>query len=105
MIYKIIWTEKSQTDLIEIIDYLIIEWGNKSAANFKNKVSNELDTISKMPKIYQKSDYNKNLRRCVVVKQISLYYIVADEKQEIIVVRLIDNRKNPNETKSKLNQK
>lgn len=97
MVYNIKWTEKAQEDFIEIIDFLTLEWSLKSAENFKNKVLNELDSISKMPKIYQKSDFNENLRRCVVVKQISLYNLEIEEKQEIIVVRLWNNRKNPND--------
>ncbi|MBX3044225.1 MAG: type II toxin-antitoxin system RelE/ParE family toxin [Candidatus Kapabacteria bacterium] len=93
MTYIIKWSEKSKNDFIEIVDYLLINWGNYSAKKFKNKVFKSIELILKFPSIYPITEYRKNLRRCIVVKQVSLYYQVKENDKEIYLVRFIDNRR------------
>ncbi len=57
-----------------------------------------------MPKMYPKTEARQNLRRCVVVKQVSMYYLEIGLDKEIIVVRFYDNRKNPDKLVSILNK-
>ena len=102
MYYTVKWTEKAESDYFAIIDYLLENWGRKSAKDFKNTVENTIDLISKMPTLYPLTDFRDGLRRCVVVKQVSLYYQVNDKDIEIYVVRLLDNRQNPEKVHDKL---
>ena len=95
MAYKIIWSEKARDDYFHIIDYLIEFWGKNSAKKFMSTVLHTLDIISKMPKIYPLTEYRVNLRRCIVVKQVSMYYQLNENDVEIFIVRFYDNRKNP----------
>ena len=104
MKYKITWTETARNDYFQIIDYLFNIWGKKSAKNFKTKVNKQLELISKMPKLYSKTKARENVRRCVIVKQISMYYLEQDDDNEIIIVRFYDNRKNPDKLPNILNE-
>lgn len=83
MVYKITWTETARNDYFEVIDYLIEKWGKKSTRNFKNKVSKQINLISKMPKLYSKTEARENVRRCVIVKQVSMYYQESEVDKEI----------------------
>ena len=95
MEYQVKWSEKSKNDLMKIIDYLIYNWGSNSANKFKNKVFKSIELISKFPSIYSKTEYRENMRRCNVVKQVSLYYQVNEKNKELYLVRFIDNRRDP----------
>ena len=95
MAYQIKWSEKSKNDFVEIIDYLIDNWGKNSAKKFRNTVLNTIELISKIPTIYPITEYRENVRRCIVVKQISMYYQVNEEENELFIVRFYDNRRDP----------
>lgn len=105
MEYTIKWSEKAKNDYFQIIDYLLENWGKKSAKNFKGTVLHTLAIISKMPTIYPLTEYRENVRRCVVVKQVSMYYLVNETEIEIYVVRFYDNRRNPDKISEVLNEK
>jgi plasmid stabilization system protein ParE len=49
MIYSVKWSEKAQSDYLQIIDYLIENWGRKSAKNFKHTIEHIVDIISIIP--------------------------------------------------------
>ncbi len=55
-----------------------------------------LNTISKMPELFPLSDY-RDIRKCVVRKQISIIYTVKDDKIEL--VRVWNNKQNPKKLK------
>ncbi len=95
MEYTIKWSQKASIDFFDIIDYLLDNWGKNSAKKFKDTVLQNLDLISKMPTIYPLTEYRQNVRRSIVVKQVSMYYQVNDNNREIYVVRFYDNRRNP----------
>jgi len=102
--YTIKWSEKAKEDYFQIIDYLLDNWGKNSAKKFVNTVLHTLDLISKMPTIYPLTKYRKNLRRCIVVKQVSMYYQVNENDIELFIVRFYDNRRNPDKLDEILNE-
>lgn len=103
MAHKITWTDTARNDYFGVIDYLIENWEKKTARNFKSTVNRQLKLISKMPKMYPKTDARENVRRCVVVKQVSMYYLEIEIDKEIIVIRFYDNRKDPDTLTDALN--
>ena len=70
----------------------------------KNKVDKQLKLISLMPKMYLITSVRKNIRRCLVVKQVTLYYLELEENNKIIVVRFYDNRRNSDSLIKELNE-
>ncbi len=65
-------------------------------------VEHTIDLISKEPTLYALTDFRVGLRRCVVVKQVSLYYQVNNTDIVIYIVRLLDNHQNPDKVQDKL---
>ncbi len=104
MAYKVKWSERSKDDLIQIIDYLIDNWGRNSAKKFKKTVLQTIDLISKIPTIYPLTEYRENVRRWVVVKQVSVYYQINEDAKEIYIVRFYDNRRDPDKILDEINE-
>ena len=104
MVYSIKWSDKSKNDIIDIINYLLDNWGKNSAKKFKNTVFNTIDIISKMPNLYPLTENREDVRRCIIVKQVSMYYQVNETENEIYIVRFYDNRRDPERLTDFLNE-
>lgn len=96
MIYTVKWTEKAKKDYFEIIDYLLENWSINSAKIFKNRTTNSIYLISKMPLMYPLVRYRENIRKCSIVKQVSVFYIVDDVNNGVVILRFYDNRRDNN---------
>ena len=103
MAHTIKWSEKAKDDYFQIIDYLLDNWGKKSARKFIDTVTHTIELISKMPTIYPLTQYREQVRRCIVAKQVSMYYQVNETDIEIFIVRFYDNRRNPEKLTEILN--
>ena len=93
---KIVWSADAVADYEHNINYLLEAWGTKETQQFIDEVSEMLSTISKMPELFPLSDY-RNVRKCVVRKQISILYRVSDKQIEL--VRIWNNKQNPEKLK------
>jgi len=90
---KMKWTLNAQNELNAIYDYLEENWTSKEIKNFSMELERVLSTICKFPYIFPVSLLKNSVRRCVISKQTSLYYKIG--KNQIIIISLFDNRKNP----------
>ena len=97
MTYSVRWTEKASSDYLEVVDYLKSRWGDRSAEKFIDKVDKQISLIQEMPSLYPASEFFQSLRRCVMAKQISMYYLEVEVTKEIIIIRLYDNRRDTSE--------
>jgi len=97
MIVEIYWTNKAEQSLENIVEYIKIEWSEKSAIKFIKKVDDIINSIKQNPFAFQMSD-SENIRRAVITKQTSLYYEIFEDK--IYLLTFWDNRKNPKKIKS-----
>ena len=70
---KINWTDLALTDYHDNIDYLLREWSEKEALNFIDDVETVLFELKKGKIEFKESNY-KDIRECVVCKQITMYY-------------------------------
>jgi plasmid stabilization system protein ParE len=78
---KVIWTPEAAETFKLNIDYLQVEWEDQVALNFLDRVDEVVETIKSNPEIYPSINKKDNIRRCVIVKQISLYYKIVSNKQ------------------------
>ena len=92
MNYSVVWSRNAEIDLLSILDYLLENWGKNSATKFTDKLKKQIQLITTFPKIFPETSFLPNLRKCVIVKQVSLYYLVTEESKEIKIIRLLDNR-------------
>lgn len=96
---SIFWSPRSKLDYIKLLDYLLEEWGHESVKKFNTLRVKSLDQISENPELYQATIKRRNIRRCVISKQTSLYYRV--KKREIELITLFDTRQHPKKKKLK----
>jgi hypothetical protein len=72
------WNKLAWFDYHENIDYLLKEWSEKEAQHFIDEVY-EIEFILSQGNVdFQETD-RKDIKRCVIFKQISLLYKVNDE--------------------------
>ena len=87
------WSPRSQKDYLNLLDNLQLKWGEKTIQKFNDRLESILELIAERPEMYPSSGKKKQVRRCVLSKQTSLYYRIKKDKIELIT--LFDNRQNP----------
>jgi len=91
--YKIVWSTFAEETYLQILTYILENWGIKEAENFDNKVENLLLRLRYNKHICPSSKIQKRLRRCVVSPQTSMVYKINKERI-IEIVAFFDNRSN-----------
>ncbi|MGM0407031.1 MAG: type II toxin-antitoxin system RelE/ParE family toxin [Bacteroidota bacterium] len=94
---KIVWNELAKIDYHENIDYLLKEWSVDEAITFINDVEEVFFNLKNGNVEYPDTGY-EDIKKCVVCKQITLYYKHIDDKR-IELLRFWNNYKD----KKKLN--
>lgn len=90
---KVSISKTAEKKLEKLFDYLIDNWSEKVKNEFVSKLDSSIDIIRKQPEIFPKSEKGKNLRKCVITKQTTLFY--RFNTKEISIVTIFDTRKNP----------
>ena len=83
---NVYWTARAIRDLESIIHYLETNWSEKEVENFYTKLNKAISLISSRPKLFRLTNSRKNLRRCVLSKQTTIYYQEVEDKIYIIRV-------------------
>ena len=78
---KVIWTPEASETFNSNVDYLLTEWGDQVTYDFLSRVDEVVGNIKSNPEIYPFLSKNDQIRRCVVVKQITLYYRVISSER------------------------
>lgn len=94
MARRIIWTQNANNDLHQLSKYLKEEWSKEIAQNFNKKLFMRIDFISKFPHLGKPSIKSPSIRKIVITKHNSLYYLV--DKENIVLLNIFDTRQNPN---------
>ena len=91
--HKIIWSEEASGSLDDIHNYLKKHWTEKELSAFFQKLEKAILLISVNPKTFPVTSIRTNLRRCVLSKQLSLYYVAGNKT--VFITSLFDNRQDP----------
>ncbi|MDA3891884.1 MAG: hypothetical protein PF517_09505 [Salinivirgaceae bacterium] len=86
---KITWSIDAEYDYEENIEYLLREWSVKEVEEFIEKADEVINTLRTELVRYQAAKY-RGIFKCVVCKQITLFYKEKDET-EIELVRFWNN--------------
>jgi len=92
--YKVVWSDNSLSELKEIVGYIETNWTNKEISRFFKKLERTIKQISINPLMFPKTEKRESVRRCVLSKQLTLYYQV--DTNYLYIISLFDNRRNPN---------
>ncbi len=93
MALKIYWTKRADKKFDQILDYLLVEWGESVAKAFTRKVYDFLDTLSEFPEIGTIENKEKGIRGFTIIKQVNLFYRISGDKA--ILLNFFDNRQHP----------
>ena len=88
--YEVEWTKRSLRNAISIKKYLIRKFGLKEVAKFEDLLREFELTVSNFPTLYPESNSQKLLRRAVIHKNTTVYYIFS--KNKVTVIAMKDNR-------------
>jgi plasmid stabilization system protein ParE len=75
------WTPEAKTTFNSNIDFLLAEWGERVTSDFIDRVDEVIQNIAKNPRLYPLINEKDLVHRCVVVKQITLYYRIKTAEQ------------------------
>ena len=72
------WNKLARFDYYQNIDYLLRDQSEKDAQEFINEVD-DIEFILKQGKVEFQDTNVRNIKRCIICKQISLFYKVIDD--------------------------
>ena len=78
---QIKWNKLARDDYFDNIDFLLKNWSEIEAQNFIDEVDEVIFILRKGKVDYQETDY-LNIRRCVIRKQITLFYKIIDTEHD-----------------------
>ena len=94
----VVFSKKSKEQLDELMAYLEAKFSKESKVKFVLKLDNVIKIIQIDPETFMQSSVNLKIRKCVVSKQITLYYRFTES--EIRLLALFDTRQNPEHIKA-----
>ena len=71
---QVIWSPQSESDLLQILDYLLQNWEAKVAIKFIDIIDEIVNQISMNPRQFPIIQKREKIRKCVITKYNSLYY-------------------------------
>jgi plasmid stabilization system protein ParE len=93
MALQIITKKRFENKVIKLLNYLETNWDDAVAINFKILLLQKLDLLAKQPEIGAEVNVLKNIRSILITKHNKVYYRIENNK--IVVINMIDTRKNP----------
>lgn len=87
------FSPESEETFEVVINQLKKRWGNSFVAKFKVKVGKSLKAISRNPYLYASADEQREVRKCVLHGNCSMFYKVGSDY--IMVLYFWDNRQEP----------
>ncbi len=87
------WSARAIRDLESILKYLENEWTNRELRIFSTKLDKAITLIASRPKLFRATKQRKNLRRCVLSKHTTIFFL--ENEKSIFIVSLFDNRQDP----------
>lgn len=96
---KVKWTLQALHDYNLILDFLFEKWGIIVLEEFINITDDVIETIKQNPKLFVVSVKKKTIRKGYLTKHNSIFYTVNYDKNEIVILTIWDNRKDPKKLK------
>ena len=88
--FEVFWTERSLRNAKSISKYILNKFSKKEVAAFEQLLRNFEKTVSHFPHLYSESIEQKGLRRAVLHKNLTVFYVFKNNK--ITVIAMQENR-------------
>jgi plasmid stabilization system protein ParE len=93
---KVVVSKRATYELEDLFDFLDYKWSVSIRKKVAKKLNNHIEKIRLNPELFPKSKI-RNTRKCVISKQVTLYYDFDDKNLNIL--RVFDSRQDPNKIK------
>jgi plasmid stabilization system protein ParE len=94
---SLIWSTRALTEYRKLVEYLLDEWNAEIAAKVTNELDQAVNRIQTSPEQFPFQVKARNIRRCVMSPQTSIFFKAT--KTSIEVISLFDNRQDPKKRK------
>jgi hypothetical protein len=101
MAYKIIHTPLAEKSYLQNISYLEKDWTHKEIKRFIKKTLDVVLILKVDPYVFHKWDYDRNIRKVILIKQITLFYEI--ENHNVCLLLFWNNYRDPNKIMTLLN--
>lgn len=91
------WSDRSLEENRRLITYLYNEWGEEIALRIQEQIDKAVIRIQQSPEHFPVFSKRKNIRRCVLSPQTSIFF--RAHKQDILIISIFDNRQSPKKRK------
>ncbi|MCV9931547.1 type II toxin-antitoxin system RelE/ParE family toxin [Flavobacterium sp. LS1R47] len=91
------FTLNAEKSFDSIVNYIEKKWSLKEKISFLKKFNKSVSVIILNPESFPLTEKNKIVRKCVVTKQTTIFYVFTSK--EITIVSVFDTRQNPNKIK------
>ena len=93
MTKTVILTPRAEKNYEHITDYVFNKWGVLATNRFMSRFQEVCALIAFRPEIYPFAHKNKQVRKCVVTKHNTVYFI--ERENTITILTIFDTRQNP----------
>ena len=90
---KLIWSERALKEYEDLLDYLMEKWGEKITRQVIAEVTHQIIRIETTPEQFPIIVKRRNIRRCVISPQTSIFFKASKNVCEIYSI--FDNRQDP----------
>lgn len=94
---KVFWTKEAELTFEQNIRYLEREWNLQVIHAFVDKTEDAIALISTKPDIFPVINKKRKIHKCLLVKQVSLYYRVTEK--DIYLLTFWNNYQHPDKLK------
>lgn len=101
MVEEIIWSTKASITFDENIKFLEDNWSDNEVERFVNLANRTINTITYQPLAFPKYKKYYNIRKVLVVKQVSLFYKYYPKQNKIQLLVFFNNFQKPSKLKLK----
>jgi len=91
---EVIWTKLAKITYFEIIENLSTYWSKKEIINFKDLTNSFISNIETGIIKHQIVTRN-NIRKCIIHKNVTLFYKEDIKNKKIILITFFNNRMSP----------
>lgn len=93
MTFLVKLTDEAKQNYTQIKYYLTQEFGENVVRDFAQRLEHCFSLIGKNPHLFPIFDEKLDIRRAVLSKEVSIYYIIKES--EVHILSIFDNRKAP----------
>jgi plasmid stabilization system protein ParE len=93
--WTILWSKRAKETYFIVLDYITNNWSSREVIQFMNRVEAVIMVIKKNPRIYTGSSANINLRKAIIDKNNSLFYLINTDQKHLVILTFYDNRQDP----------